>query len=68
MWQDPIVAETRELRKEYAFKFKNDPDAIFGDILRRQEKSKRKCISFSARKPKSEKKLSNSSVQRLLPK
>jgi len=55
MWEDPIVKKTRELRKEYASKFENDPDAVFEDILKRQEISKRKRISFPARKPKSEK-------------
>lgn len=57
MWEDPIVKETRELRKDYATQFKNDPDAIFEDILKRQEVSKRKRISFPARKPKLEKKV-----------
>ncbi len=55
MWEDPIVKETRELRKKYAAKFNNAPDAVFEDILKRQEVSKRKRISFPARKPKSEK-------------
>ena len=51
MWQDPIVKETRELREQYASKFKQDADAIFEDILKRQEKSGRKRVSFPARKP-----------------
>ena len=51
MWQDPIVKETRELRKKYASKFKHDADAIFEDILKRQEKSQRKRVTFPARKP-----------------
>jgi hypothetical protein len=55
MWQDPIVKETRELRKQYASKFKNDADAIFEDILKLQKESKRKRVSFPARKPKPEK-------------
>jgi hypothetical protein len=59
MWEDPIVKETRDLRKKYGSKFKNDPDAIFEDILKRQEISKRRRISFPARKPKSEKMLPN---------
>jgi len=54
MWEDPIVKETRHLREEYAAGFNNDPDAIFEDILRRQESSKRKRISLPPRKPKSE--------------
>ena len=53
MWKDPVVKETRDLRIKYAAEFKNDPDAIFKDILRRQEISKRKHISFPAHKPKS---------------
>jgi len=53
MWQDPIVKETRELRKQYATQFKHDPDAIFEDIRNRQEKSARKCVAFPSRKPKS---------------
>jgi hypothetical protein len=52
MWQDPIIKETRELREQYAAKFKNDPDAIFKDILKRQEKSERKRVTFPSRKPK----------------
>ncbi len=53
MWQDPIVKETRELRKQYADKFNNDADSIFEDILKRQKSSNRKRFSFPARKPKS---------------
>ena len=52
MWQDPIVKKTRELRTLYASKFDHDVDAIFDDILKRQEKSMRKRVSFPARKPK----------------
>ncbi len=52
MWQDPIVKETRELRKKYAEQFKNDSDVIFEDTRKRQEKSGRKRFSFPARKPK----------------
>lgn len=52
MWQDPNVKETRELRRQYASKFKHDADAIFEDILKRQKKSGRKRVSFPARKPK----------------
>jgi len=53
MWQDPIVKETRKLREQYASKFKHDPDAIFEDILKRQEKSGRKRVAFPSRKPRS---------------
>ncbi len=51
MWQDPIVKETRKLRENYAAEFNHDPDAIFDDILIRQKKTKRKQVSFPARKP-----------------
>ena len=53
MWQDPIVKETRDLRKQYADKFNNDAGSIFEDILKRQKESKRKRFSFQPRKPKS---------------
>jgi len=52
IWQDPIVKETRALRKQYAAQFKNDPDAIFEDILKRQKNSKRKHVTLPLRKPK----------------
>lgn len=55
MWQDSIVEETRQLRKQYASKLNNDPDTIFEDILKRQKLSKKKIVSFPARKPESEK-------------
>ena len=49
MWQDPIVAETRALREQYANKFNNDPDAIFQDILKRQSEPGKKLVTFPAR-------------------
>jgi hypothetical protein len=52
MWQDPIVKETRELREQYAARFKHDADAIFEDICKRQQKKNKKLVSFSPRKPK----------------
>lgn len=51
MWEDPIVKKTRELREKYAERFNHDPDKIFEDIKNRQEKSKKKLISFPPRKP-----------------
>lgn len=62
MWDDPIVKETRCLRKEYGSRFNHDPDAIFEDILRRQKNSKRKCVSFPPRKPKLDKNSPESAV------
>ncbi len=51
MWQDPIVKETRELREEYAEKFNHDPEAIFDDILKRQNQPEKKLVSRPPRKP-----------------
>jgi hypothetical protein len=51
MWQDPIVAETRKRREEYAARFDHDPDAIFEDIRKRQSQEGKKLVSFPARKP-----------------
>lgn len=53
MWQDPIVEETRQLRKRYADRFGNDPDAIFADIRKRQEESGRNVVMLPPRKPDS---------------
>ena len=52
MWEDPVVKETRELRKQYAKQFNYDPDLIFNDIRNRQAKLEKKCVSFPSRKPK----------------
>ena len=51
MWQDPIVAETRALREQYASQFGHDTDAIFQDILRRQAMPGKVLVSFPPRKP-----------------
>lgn len=57
MWEDPIVKETRELRKQYAKQFNFDPDLIFNDIINRQKKSGRESVSFPSRQPTTEKKI-----------
>lgn len=51
MWKDPIVAETRELREQYAARFDYDMDAIFEDIQQRQTGREKQLVSFSPRKP-----------------
>ena len=51
MWKDPIVAETRQLREQYASRFEHNADAIFQDILRRQDAPGKKLVSFQPRKP-----------------
>ena len=55
MWKDPIVAETRALREQYAKQFNYDAEAIFQDVLRRQRVSSHKFVAFPARKPVSPK-------------
>lgn len=50
MWTDPIVAETRALREDYASQFNHDADAIFQDILRRQAEHPERLVSFPPRR------------------
>ena len=45
---DPIIAEVRAVRKEYAARFDYDVDAIFRDIRARQEASKREYVRLPA--------------------
>ena len=51
MWKDPVVAETRSLREQYANQFGHDADAIFQDILQRQAATDKKLVSFQHRVP-----------------
>ena len=51
MWQDPIVAETRALREQYASQFGHNAEAIFQDILRRQAAPGKVLVSYPPRKP-----------------
>ena len=53
---DTIVEEVRQIREEHAKKFDYDPEAIFADIKKQEEQSKRNFISFPAKRivPKSE--------------
>jgi hypothetical protein len=51
MWQDPIVAETRALREEYAASLNHDLDAIFHDLVCKQAAHSDRLVSFAPRKP-----------------
>jgi hypothetical protein len=51
MWQDPIVAETRALREEYAKLFNYDRAAILADIARREAMPGKVLVSRPPRKP-----------------
>ena len=44
--RDPIVEAVREIRQEHARKFDYDPKAIFEDLKRYQEESKREVVLF----------------------
>jgi len=54
MWQDPIVAETRALRDEYARQFNYDIDAIFADLVAKQATHPERLVSFPPRKASAE--------------
>ena len=40
-WEDPIVAEVRAVRDAYAKKFNYDLEAMFNDLLKKQEEHKK---------------------------
>ena len=48
---DPIIAELRAIRQEYAARFKYDVDAMFRDIRARQEASGREYVRLPSRRP-----------------
>ncbi|MFO1433427.1 MAG: hypothetical protein U1F76_25575 [Candidatus Competibacteraceae bacterium] len=50
MWKDPIVAETRALRDEYARQFNYDADAIFEDLMKKQAMHPERVVSLPPRK------------------
>jgi hypothetical protein len=52
MWNDPIVAETRAARDEYARQFNYDADAIFEDLIRKQAMHPERVVSLPPRKAK----------------
>jgi hypothetical protein len=54
MWVDPIVAEVRKHRAEYAAQFGDDFEAIVRDLRDKEEKGGKKVVSFPAREPSSE--------------
>jgi len=64
MWQDPIVAETRTLRDEYARQFNYDAGAIFEDLMAKQSLHPERVVSLPPRKVKIER---NSGTPRIAP-
>jgi hypothetical protein len=51
MWTDEIVEETRKTREEYAARFNYDLEAIYEDLKRQEQQSKRKIVSLPPREP-----------------
>jgi len=51
MWTDEIVESTRKAREEYAARFGFDLDAIYVDLKKQEEQSKRKVVSLLPKKP-----------------
>ena len=49
MWKDPIVEETRQLRKEYLTQCGHSPDAVYRDILNKQRQPGKNIVSRPAR-------------------
>ncbi len=52
MIDDPIVAEVRKARDEYARRFDYDLDAICKDLQQKQAQPGRKVVSFPPKRPK----------------
>ena len=48
--KDPIVKEVRKARDAHAQSFNYDLRAIFADIRRQQKESKRRYVSFPAKR------------------
>ncbi|NBC46626.1 MAG: hypothetical protein GVY22_01265 [Gammaproteobacteria bacterium] len=51
MWQDPIVAETRALRDEYAREFNYDIDEIYQDLMTKQAEHPNRVVALPRRNP-----------------
>ena len=56
MWEDPIVAEIRQIREEYAARFNYDLWAMYEDLKEQERKSGRQFVSYPPRRipPKEE--------------
>lgn len=48
---DPIIAELRAIRQEYAARFDYDVDAMFRDIRARQKASGQEYVRLTTRHP-----------------
>ena len=52
MTEDPIVAEVRQARDDYAKRFNYDLDAICRDLQQKQQQPGRKLVSFPPKRPR----------------
>lgn len=50
MWEDPIVAEVRQVRADHVAQFNCDLLAIYRDLKAEEQKSGRKFVSYPARR------------------
>ena len=50
MWDDPIVAEVRKARDEYAARFNHDWDAIYRDLKEKEKASGRQYVNYPPRR------------------
>ncbi|MEN8262380.1 MAG: hypothetical protein ABFR82_02855 [Nitrospirota bacterium] len=51
MWKDEIVEEVRRIRDKHASRFNYNLGEIFKDLKKQEKRSKRKVVSFPAKKP-----------------
>ncbi|MEM9804906.1 MAG: hypothetical protein AAF959_06475 [Cyanobacteria bacterium P01_D01_bin.56] len=49
MWEDPIVAEVRQVREAYAATFDYDLQALFKDLKAQEAQRDRTFVSYPAR-------------------
>jgi hypothetical protein len=49
MWDDPIVADVRQVREAHAVQFNNDLLAIYHDLKEQEQNSHRRFVSYPAR-------------------
>lgn len=52
MKNDPIIAEIRKYRDEYAARFNYDVDAMFADMIKQERASRRTVVNLMRRKKK----------------
>ncbi len=50
MYEDSIVEELRAIRREHVKRFNGDPQAIFEDIKRQEDKSRQEFVQRDIRR------------------